>query len=274
MSLDLPSVVCFRVTRYCNARCGFCLAPPDGAHPDAETLTQRIDWLLGHGVRTIHFCGGEPTIHPALPRLLAYVGERGARSKLTTNGIVISAALPPLLRELRTQVKVSLHGDQAHHDKMLGRDAFEQTTANLRRLVSANVATSVQTTVVAGGTWVVDWVAAHCLALGVRRLSLLPFIPRGSGREHRGEYELSPRERQVLREQVATKRRALLGRLDVRYLDFNARPIHVAEADGKLILEGASESMDQVLCQIPSTPPTNPRRHSPVWRGLTLAKQS
>jgi hypothetical protein len=34
----LPEVVCFRVTRYCNAACGFCLAPPDGAHPGTDTL--------------------------------------------------------------------------------------------------------------------------------------------------------------------------------------------------------------------------------------------
>ena len=53
--LDLPPMICFRVTRSCNARCGFCLVPPDGAHPNVDTLTLRIDWLLSRGVKTIHF---------------------------------------------------------------------------------------------------------------------------------------------------------------------------------------------------------------------------
>ena len=45
MDLHLPPTVCLRVTRYCNARCGFCLAPPDGAHPPTPLLLQRLDWL-------------------------------------------------------------------------------------------------------------------------------------------------------------------------------------------------------------------------------------
>ena len=54
MAIDLPSAICFRVTRYCNARCGFCLAPPDGAHPDRDTLIHRLDWLIDRGVEVIH----------------------------------------------------------------------------------------------------------------------------------------------------------------------------------------------------------------------------
>lgn len=37
----LPAQVCLRVTRYCNSRCVFCLAPPDGSHPGQHTLAAR-----------------------------------------------------------------------------------------------------------------------------------------------------------------------------------------------------------------------------------------
>ena len=251
MSLDLPMTICFRVTRYCNARCGFCLAPPDGSHPDGNTLAHRIDWLLSRGVKTVHFCGGEPTIHPALPQLLARVHARGAKTKLTTNAIALPDALLPILRAIGTEVKVSVHGDREHHDKIVGRVAFDSTTRNLRRLLDARVSTSVQTTVVAHGTWVVDWVAEFCLGEGVRRLSILPFIPRGSGYSRRSEYGLSIAERSALRRHVKSRRRALTGRLDVRWLDFTARPTHVVEADGRVVLEGATDSMDSILCEIP-----------------------
>lgn len=251
MEIPLPSTVCFRITRYCNARCGFCLAPPDGAHPDAETLKLRIDWLLARSVRTIHFCGGEPTIHPALVRLIEYAHAAGAATKLTTNGIAFADALPAALRAARTQVKVSLHGDREQHNRIVGRDAFDRTTATIRRFRSAGISTTVQTTIVTGGLDVLDWVAAFCLANGVRRLSLLPFIPRGSGSERRGEFDLTTEERRALREMIAEKRRALSGRLDVRLLDFTARPVHVVEADGRVVLEAATDAMDKELCRIP-----------------------
>ena len=141
MPLDLPSTICFRVTRYCNARCSFCLAPPDGAHPDVGTLTRRLDWLLLHGVKTIHFCGGEPTIHPGLPTLLEHVDAIGGKIKLTTNGITMPDVLLTIFHATDTQVKVSLHGNREHHDAIVGRKAFEHTTRTLGRLVAAGIRT-------------------------------------------------------------------------------------------------------------------------------------
>jgi MoaA/NifB/PqqE/SkfB family radical SAM enzyme len=160
--------------------------------------------------------------------------------------------LLPILRAASTQVKVSLHGDRTHHDDIVGRRAFDRTTRNLNRLLAAGIPTSVQTTVVAGGAWVVDWVTEFCLKVGVRRLSILPFIPRGRGYERRYEYEMSSLQRRALRELVTGKRRAINGQIDVRWLDFTARPIHVVETDGRVILEGATETMDQVLYHIPA----------------------
>ena len=40
---------------------------------------------------------------------------------------------------------------------------------------------------------------------------------------------------------VSRQRRTFSGRLDIRWLDFSARPIHVVEPDGRLVLEGATE---------------------------------
>jgi MoaA/NifB/PqqE/SkfB family radical SAM enzyme len=252
MPLHLPTSVCFRVTRHCNARCGFCLAPPDGTNPSAATLLHRLDWLLAHGVETFHFCGGEPTLSPSLPQLLLHTHEHGGKPKLTTNGIVISDALLSALRATDCQVKVSVHGDRERHNHLVGRDAFDRTTGNLRCLLAAGVAASVQTTVVAGGLGVVDQVAGFCLEVGVRRLSILPFIPRGEGNTRRDEYELSALERRALRDHVARKRAALRGRLEVRWLDFTARPVPVVEPDGRVILEGATEAHDEILCHIPA----------------------
>ena len=250
--IALPAMVCFRVTRFCNARCGFCLAPPDGSrHPSASILKKRIDWLMTKGVKTIHFCGGEPTIHRQLPELIDYVRSQSGKSKLTTNAITLTDQLICQLGIAATEVKVSLHGDQRHHDEIVGRAAFLSTKESIQRLLSAGVSTTVQTTVVAGHLDVVPWILEFCLYNRVPRVSFLPFIMRGSGYLHRAEYSLTQAESRSLRNLIKEERRKHTGRLDIRLLDFNLRPIHVVEPDGRLILEGASEAFDQLITNLP-----------------------
>jgi MoaA/NifB/PqqE/SkfB family radical SAM enzyme len=248
-----PASVCFRVTRFCNARCGFCLAPPDGGvHPSFESLQQRIDWLFAAGVRTIHFCGGEPTIHHDLPKLIRYVHEQGKKSKLTTNGILISEDLIHALQECKTEVKVSVHGPSKHHNEIVGVSAFDKVISNLQRLISARVKTSIQTTIVTGHLDVADWAIQFCLESGLKRISFLPFIPRGRGNETRGKYELSQSERRQLKELVKQKRRKLSSRLDIRLNDFNSTPIHVMESDGRFVRESATEARDVEVSRVSS----------------------
>jgi MoaA/NifB/PqqE/SkfB family radical SAM enzyme len=248
--MTFPRSVCFRVTRACNARCGFCLAPWNGEHPREEVLAQRIDWLLERGVRAVDFCGGEPTIHPALPHLIERVHAHGAKTRITTNGIALPQPLVEVLRRCGTQVKVSLHGAREWHDRMVGREAFDLATTTLRRLISAGVRATVQTSLVAGGGAALPAMVELCLAMGVRRLTLLPFIPRGAGAEREGEFALSAEERKVLRAEVARLRRKHAGRLELRWNDFSHDRAVVVEADGRVLREGARERSDMLLEQI------------------------
>ena len=246
----LPRSVCFRITRHCNANCRFCLAPPKGEEADPATLKHRVDWLRERGVREIHVCGGEPTIHPALPELLFHIRSRGAKIKLTTNGIELTEPVLTALRATTTQVKVSLHGDRPHHDRMVGRPAFEQTVHNLQRLIRAGVSASVQTTVVAGALWAVDWMIEFCVQSGIKRLTLLPFLPRGAGLARRNDFQLSTWQRSMLHNQVKQKRKSLGNRLDLRWVDITSSPLHVVEVDGRIVLERGSEASDQLICTI------------------------
>ncbi|MDD2335234.1 MAG: radical SAM protein [Geobacteraceae bacterium] len=252
MPLKLPDRICFRVSRCCNARCVFCLAPATGVMVDGDTLAHRIDWLLSHGVRGFDFCGGEPALHPELPRLLAHVHGRRKKAALTTNGIEMSDTLVSALLTTKTRVKVSLHGDRTHHNAMVGCEAFDRTTATIRDLLRSGIATSVQTTVVSGKTWVVDWLIDFCLTTGIRRLSILPFLPRGTGRTRQEHFALSTAQRGALHNHVTARRRALNGRLDLRWLNLSVQPIHVVEVDGSIILEGPTEARDRVICRIPA----------------------
>jgi MoaA/NifB/PqqE/SkfB family radical SAM enzyme len=155
------------------------------------------------------------------------------------------------LRATDALVKVSLHGERAFHNRMVGCDAFDQTVGNLRRLIAAGVRTFVQTTLVADGTWALDWTIEFCLANRIPRLSVLPFLPRGKGNLKRAEYEFTLAQRSALQDQVKKKRHALGSRLDLRWLNLTACRIHVVEVDGRILLEGPTEARDSFICQIP-----------------------
>jgi MoaA/NifB/PqqE/SkfB family radical SAM enzyme len=243
-------MVCVRVTRACNARCSFCLAPPDGHHPPTEALQRRIDWLFDHGMRVVHFCGGEPTLHRGLPELLAHARARGGKMRMTTNGIVMPDAVLDGLRASKARVKVSVHGDAAHHDHVVGRPAYDAVTTTIRRLVGRNVRTTVQTTVLASNLDGWESVLQLSLRLGAHGLTVMPFIPRGSGLDRSEQFALSDGQRRRARQRVREARRAHSGRLDVRWVDLVTKPFHVLEPDGRLVVEGRSESFDVELAQL------------------------
>jgi len=263
VTLRLPPTLCFRVTGACNARCGFCLAPPSATSPRPDLLVARLDWLLDHGVRTLHFCGGEPSLHPALPMLLARAHDRGAGTRLTTNGIVLPAPLLSALEGTGTAVRVSLHGDREGHNALVGCDAFDRAVGSLRRLLASGIDASVQSTLVATNLESLPWIAGFCLENGVRRLSLLPFIPRGRGGSRADDYRLSSGQRRALRTSVRGMRRELGARLDVRWLDFSVASLPVVGTDGRLILEGGTEGGDRLLCRIPVAEPGEEGRFIP-----------
>jgi hypothetical protein len=90
-----------------------------------------------------------------------------------------------------------------------------------------------------------------CRKLRIRQLNILPFIARGNGRASSDRFALSSEERSALQAQVKAQRRAHIGQLDIRWLDFATRPVPVVEVDGRVILEGASETHDRLLDRIP-----------------------
>ncbi len=247
----LPDTICFRITRNCNARCQFCLAPPDGEQPDDITLKNRIDWLLARGVNGIHFCGGEPTVNPALHDLLAYVHNKNGKCRLTTNGIVVNDALISILHSTGTEVKVSLHGNESHHNNMMGVTAFKHTARNIHRLVAAGIQVSIQSTLVAGHEEEIDWLTHFCLSADIKRLSFLPFIPRGSGFYCKDTLAFTAQQRRDLRQKIKQCRHALCGRLDVRWLDFAGQSFYAVEPNGWVVREGATETLDTFLYRIP-----------------------
>ena len=150
------------VIEACNLRCPTCFtdSSPDlgGVVPVADVLAnvdQRLARENGR-IDVVMLSGGEPTLHPELPRLLDELVSRNVvRILLNTNGVVLARDddLLDVLRRHRERVEVYLQFDglrpesSRHHR---GGDLTGTKQAVIQRLSSAEIFTTLTMTATLG----------------------------------------------------------------------------------------------------------------------------
>jgi SynChlorMet cassette radical SAM/SPASM protein ScmF len=133
------------VTDQCNCRCRHCWIMPVEGGPSpapthylpAELFEQVVLEAKPLGLQTVKWTGGEPTIHPDLPRLLHLQHEHGLRGDMETNGIEMTDALAQTMRECGINfVSLSLDGSTAElHEFVRGvPGAYERALRGFRCL--------------------------------------------------------------------------------------------------------------------------------------------
>jgi hypothetical protein len=75
-----------QVVRHCNHLCGFCSNPTTPYTHTFESMQVLVDDLVRRGYFGVILTGGEPTLHPELPRITAYAREQGLHVRMITNG--------------------------------------------------------------------------------------------------------------------------------------------------------------------------------------------
>ncbi|HEY3497418.1 MAG TPA: radical SAM protein [Polyangiaceae bacterium] len=137
-----------RINGHCNMSCAFCFV--DRTAPDfaADGLLAEIDAMLEDGKQHIVISGGEPSLHPDLPKLIRRARERGARVvEIQTNG-VRSANLDyasELVDAGLNKVTVSLHSADADHSDAITQlpNAFPKTVQAIRHFRALGVETQI-----------------------------------------------------------------------------------------------------------------------------------
>jgi MoaA/NifB/PqqE/SkfB family radical SAM enzyme len=137
-----PRFVSLKPTLRCNLRCEFCRFVANG-----DVFGKR-DWLeLGDWKRVVdeiapfepYVCltGGEPTLYPHLPELVAHVRRRGLTCVLTTNGTLLERCAGALMRSPPDVVILSLDGPREIHDRVRQTPgAYERALRGARELAA------------------------------------------------------------------------------------------------------------------------------------------
>ncbi len=82
----LANIGYIQVVRHCNHLCGFCSNPTTPYTHDFASMKVLVDDFVARGYFGVILTGGEPTLHPELPRIAAYAHEQGLHVRMITNG--------------------------------------------------------------------------------------------------------------------------------------------------------------------------------------------
>jgi MoaA/NifB/PqqE/SkfB family radical SAM enzyme len=121
------------VIRRCNLSCGYCSEFDKTSDPvPVEILENRLDKLRNLGTFGISLTGGEPTLHPDLPRLIRKCRElRFFRTGMISNGFFLRPRMIEALNEAGLQeMQISIDGVRRN-------EMTEKVLDNLRKRLLA-----------------------------------------------------------------------------------------------------------------------------------------
>jgi MoaA/NifB/PqqE/SkfB family radical SAM enzyme len=124
-----PFLVQMVITRRCNLACGYCTEYDKTSTPISfEVLERRLRKVKSLGTFGISLTGGEPTLHPDLPRLIGKCRELGfLRTGMISNGLLLRPQLIQALNEAGLQeMQISIDGVHAN-------DTTEKVLDNLKK---------------------------------------------------------------------------------------------------------------------------------------------
>ncbi|HEY1701208.1 MAG TPA: radical SAM protein [Trebonia sp.] len=132
------------ITGQCQLECRHCYAGsgPDGDHGTMTTgdWERVIGQAAGLGTRIVQFIGGEPTLHPDLPRLIRHALERGLRVEVYTNLVRVPDELWDVFSLDGVQLATSWYSDDRdQHCQVTGRDTWRQTKANVEKALRRGI---------------------------------------------------------------------------------------------------------------------------------------
>jgi len=280
-------VVVWNVCMHCNMRCPHCYAaavsepsPTDLATGEALAL---VDQLAAAGVRVLIFSGGEPLLRRDLFALIERARDQGISPQLSTNGVLIDAAVARrLARAGVAYAGVSVDGLRDFNDEYRGlAGGYEAALAGLRHAKAAGLRTGLRMTLTDRNREQLADMVALAGRVGCDRLYLSHLVYSGRGFQVAKDDLSRSRARDALTElfgladsllDAGSAMRVVTGSndsdgpfllrwLEARYGSAAARPVR------RLLLERGGNSAGEKLLNIDSRGRVHPDQ---FWRAAVL----
>jgi MoaA/NifB/PqqE/SkfB family radical SAM enzyme len=199
------------------------------------------------GVLSIKLSGGEPTVRPDLPDIIAAVNAAGPKVVITTNGIRISDEVLDAVVRHSAEFKFSIHRPDMTNDDVLRIRSFERIIANLACCRRRKIPFALNTVVTSRTIKLMDDMARFALQQGARKISFIPVLPRGRAAAS-DQDGIDAKDLALVRAQVTALHRYYGDRIKVSCIDIRLRDYWVVENDGSLWIERSNEGLDARVC--------------------------
>lgn len=177
------------ITYRCNNDCAHCYnsRPRSGPELSLGQWKNILDRLWELGIPHIVFTGGEPTLCPDLPELIAYAENNGQITGINTNGRRLKD--PGYVKALvdagldHVQITLESH-DPAIHDQMVqAQGAWIETVAGLRNVLASKLYVMTNTTMLRTNAPYLSETLSFLADTGVPTVGLNALIYSGRGLE-------------------------------------------------------------------------------------------
>lgn len=112
---DIPHIV-IEVNQACNMSCKACYKIRQAYTKSTRLIKDEIDLAVSQrNLDMITLAGGEPTLHPDLPEIIRYIDDKGIKTSILTNGLLLTDDL------LRTYRDAGLSRAMVHVDSLQER---------------------------------------------------------------------------------------------------------------------------------------------------------
>jgi len=204
-----PNTIQFEITSQCNVQCKIC---DWGRMPDYPMIDwgqfERILPAVTPGSLVSLFGAGEPLLHPQLLDMIRAAFARGARSQISTNGVLLT---PEFSQALKTAglslVIVSIHGatKETHERLQPGVDS-DAIWSNVAACVAAGIETEIAFVPLRSNIHEVGMLVKRARECGIRAVRFLRFLCPATKPEVADEDPFTP---ELLEQNAAILHRAI-----------------------------------------------------------------
>lgn len=179
------------LTYRCQLRCAHCRyrqpgrAPARAGDMPLPRALRTLEEAAAAGIPRVVLFGGEPSLYPALPRVVRRAAQLGLFTEMDTNGLALDGnRLNALAAAGLCALRISLHSAfPAAHNRLQGRDSFHLVRRAAGRALKAGYLVYLSTCL--SGRRTRDGVgplAALGMRWGAHGIRFLDYVPGGGAR--------------------------------------------------------------------------------------------